>query len=99
MRHPADSELGGLIRHNVERLLKDRGLDPPEFCRQIGYSRSAYSAVFTGKHGPRVETVKRLADAIGVQLFELFLPPVVSVRDLARVMWELEDKDEQRNQR
>jgi len=74
-RRTADSKLGAVLRENVERLLEWTGMTAAEFRESLGMSRATYSGLFKNQMGPRMETVKRLADALGVEPWRLLVPP------------------------
>jgi transcriptional regulator with XRE-family HTH domain len=64
-----------------------------EFYTRSEIGRSRYSAVFKSDAGPRLETIERLANALGVQMFELLLPEVYEFDDLPGVIGEVKQDE------
>lgn len=54
------------MRHRLKKLRKDRGLNPTALGRMAGLSRTAVSALEEGRSAPNVETIERLARALGI---------------------------------
>ena len=72
MRRPeTDTEMGALLRRNVDRTLAELGITTAELQRRARMSRTQYSAIFKTKHGPRLTTLIRLADALRVPVASL----------------------------
>lgn len=74
MANGTDSELGGLLRYNIGRILLERGERPADLYRRLGWHRNSYASVFKGKGGPKMSTIDALAKALGVSLDELLRP-------------------------
>jgi transcriptional regulator with XRE-family HTH domain len=69
-----DSTIGRVLRANVERQLRLRGMTLAELREAAGLNRRTYSQMFKTSNGPRTATLVRLADALGCRAFELLLP-------------------------
>jgi transcriptional regulator with XRE-family HTH domain len=63
-----------VISTNLLRLRKARNLTQETVAEAAGFSRSAYRNLEKGQAEPRSETLRALADALGVPLRELVSP-------------------------
>lgn len=61
-------ELGLRIKH----LRESQGLSKKRFCLMIGMSRNYLIALETGERNPKLGTLKRIADGLGVSIKDLF---------------------------
>lgn len=57
----------------VREILKEKGISVNEFAETLGISRQALTRQLQGKL--LVETAQRMADALGVEIWELFKAP------------------------
>lgn len=57
----------------VKELIKEKGYTQQEFADKLGMSRVGLSQIINGK--PSYQTMEKLAEALGVELVELFNPP------------------------
>lgn len=67
-----------MISDNLKRLRIERGLTQQQVGKQLGTSKQAYSYWESGQHTPRFETIKKLADILGVttdQITEEYVQP------------------------
>lgn len=67
-----------MISDNLKRLRIERGLTQQQVGEQLGTSKQAYSYWESGQHTPRFETIKKLADILGVttdQITEEYVQP------------------------
>ena len=71
MRGKSDSDLGSILRANMDRILEQRDMDTAGFCELVNITRQAYSSTFKGDSGPTMITVKKWADTLGVDMSEL----------------------------
>ena len=58
--------------NRVKKLMEVAGLTPADLSRQTGIAPSQLSQYLSGKVEPAVAQCERIADALGVQLSELF---------------------------
>lgn len=72
-----------LLGHRIKKLRKERGLSQEQLAERIDKSVDTVSNIERGKFSPRLDTALELAEALDVEVFELF-----QVRDLP-----LEDKE------
>jgi transcriptional regulator with XRE-family HTH domain len=59
---------------NVRRLRKETGLSQESFANEFGVDRTYVSGIERGVRNPTVSIVARLADALGVDVQDLFDP-------------------------
>lgn len=57
---------------NLRRLRKDKGLSQEKFALEHGFDRTYISGIERGERNPTVLVVERLAEALGVELTDLF---------------------------
>lgn len=77
-----DPRLGKRIRHLREKAR----LSQQQLADAIGINRSNLSQIETGARGPHVATQQRIAAALGVELFELYLFDDLDPDDVKRAM-------------
>lgn len=63
-----------VLSHNLRRLREAKNLTQAELAEQAGISRVAYGSIESGASSPRVETLLRIAAALGVRMQELLEP-------------------------
>lgn len=57
---------------NVRRLRKETGLSQEDFANEHGIDRTYVSGIERGRRNPTILVVERLANALGVDVQELF---------------------------
>jgi DNA-binding XRE family transcriptional regulator len=62
------------IGHNVRRLAKERGWPLERVALEAGVSRSHFFYVLSGRRNPSLGTLKKLADALHVDVSKLWKP-------------------------
>lgn len=62
------------FEENVTRILADRGWTKQDLADQLGMDRSTLSKIIRGVTAATTTTLVRIADGLGVQLWELFAP-------------------------
>ena len=55
----------------IKKLMTLKGISNSELARRIGLNRSSISRILNGKLNPRQDTLKRIADELGVSPLEL----------------------------
>ena len=60
-----------LLARNVRRLRQDRGLTAAELAARSGVAKATLSQIEAARGNPRLETLRDLADALGVSPTEL----------------------------
>lgn len=60
----------------IKEILKEKGIGVAEFAEMLGVSRQALSKQLQGKL--LVETAQKMADVLGVELWELFKAPDIA---------------------
>jgi transcriptional regulator with XRE-family HTH domain len=76
--------IGGLLGERVRELRKKRGLTQVEFASLCGVPQSRISTIENGSRVPNVETVLRLAHALGCKVTTLM--SVFDKRDLTSLL-------------
>jgi transcriptional regulator with XRE-family HTH domain len=76
--------IGGLLGERVRELRKRRGLTQVEFAALCGVPQSRISTIENGSRVPNVETVLRLAHALGCKVTTLM--SVFDKGDLSTLM-------------
>jgi transcriptional regulator with XRE-family HTH domain len=80
----APPTIGGLLGERVRELRKKRGLTQVEFATLCGIPQSRISTIENGSRVPNVETVLRLASALGCKATVLM--SVFDNRDLSSLL-------------
>ena len=60
-----------LVSRNIDRLRIDRGMSIEELAVEAGLDKKTVAALVDGRRHARINTVKKLADALGVKASEL----------------------------
>jgi transcriptional regulator with XRE-family HTH domain len=76
--------IGGLLGERVRELRTKRGLTQVEFAALCGIPQSRVSTIEKGSRVPNVETVLRLAQALGCRVTALM--SVFDKRDLSSLL-------------
>lgn len=59
------------LGRNLKRIRTEKGLTQGDIVRALGFSRSFVSNIENGKTNPTLDTITKLAKAIGVSTDEL----------------------------
>ncbi len=62
------------IGSKIRELRKDKGLTVTELAKSVGCSPSFISQLERGKVSPSIATLKKITDALGINIVDLFLP-------------------------
>jgi transcriptional regulator with XRE-family HTH domain len=65
-----------LVRARIRALRRERGLSQEALCERAGISVDAVTRIERGSRVPTLDTLERLAGALGVSVVELVAPPV-----------------------
>lgn len=68
------NDLTGVLARNVRGLRQDRGLTAAELATRSGVAKATLSQIESARGNPRLETLRDLADALGVSPTELLAP-------------------------
>lgn len=79
----ASAERAFRIGEEVRRLRLERGLSQQELAERIGLSQSVIARLEAGGVEPRLSTLDRVAEALGVELDVRFLAPAVGERSVS----------------
>lgn len=60
------------LKERVKVLLKDRGITQAELAEKIGVQGGTLSNAISGRYSPTLDTLERIAEALGVSVAELF---------------------------
>ena len=58
----------------IKELLKEKGATQKELANKMGMSEGNLSNILSGKFAPTLDTLQRIAEALGVDIAELFTP-------------------------
>jgi transcriptional regulator with XRE-family HTH domain len=64
------------IGSNIKRIREDRGLSQRDVITSIGMEAAQYNRIEKGKTNPSVTTIEKIAVALGVKTYELFIEDV-----------------------
>ncbi len=63
---------------SVRRIRRERGLSQQELADKAGIGQDSISAIETGKHEPHPRTLRKLANALGVEVADFFREPALA---------------------
>jgi DNA-binding Xre family transcriptional regulator len=66
-----DSDVGKILRRNIDRLLGEREWMPKNLYEALGMAPSSYSLMFKTQGGPKTSVLIQIAEALGCELSEL----------------------------
>lgn len=58
----------------IKEIMKNRGVKGMDLAQSVGISNVSLSNILTGKFNPSIDTLERIAEALNVELYELFAP-------------------------
>lgn len=58
----------------IKEALKKRGLKQNDLSDRLGINRVSLSRILSDKNDMRISTIKKIADAIGCDVAEFFIP-------------------------
>lgn len=61
------------IALNIRRIRKDRGITQEALAHEAGLNRAYIGYIERGERKPSVETLEKIARALKVRVFELFI--------------------------
>ena len=64
--------LKALVAGRIKSELARRGIGQNEFGRSLGIASSTVCTMLSGNHGLSFENIERVADALGLEPWELF---------------------------
>jgi transcriptional regulator with XRE-family HTH domain len=70
---------------NVRGVIDQKALTITELAENIGMPREALSKILNGRVDPTTGTLQRIADGLGVQLWELLKPETKEKRKAEKV--------------
>jgi transcriptional regulator with XRE-family HTH domain len=66
---------------SVRRMRREKGLSQQELADLAGVGQDSISAIETGKHEPHPRTLRKLANALGVEVADFFREPAVPLAE------------------
>src|SRR5829696_3747972 len=87
MRYPTwqcRPQRGGRLVENVRRMRREKGLSQQELAGLAGVGQDSISAIETGKHEPHPRTLRKLANALEVEVADFFKEPALPLADAPR---------------
>jgi transcriptional regulator with XRE-family HTH domain len=69
---------------SVRRMRREKGLSQQELADLAGVGQDSISAIETGKHEPHPRTLRKLANALDVEVADFFREPAVPLAEAPR---------------
>lgn len=60
------------MQYRIKEICREKGINLSVLAENIGTSQASISRIITGKGNPTVDTLERIADALGVSASDLF---------------------------
>ena len=76
---PLGLEEAYILGYNVERLRTKERMDITKFAQVSGITRPTIYKIESGEADPRLSYIRKLADALGVTVVDLLMPPFDAV--------------------
>ena len=74
IKHKPDDQVGETLARNVVRLRGEQKLTQGELSTKSTVTRATLVAIESGEHNPRLDTILMLAQALGVETWQLLKP-------------------------
>ncbi len=75
---------------SVRRIRREKGLSQQELANLAGVGQDSISAIETGKHEPHPRTLRKLAEALDVEVADFFREPAVPLAEAPREAGQLQ---------
>ena len=75
MPPPTDAELIRAVALRIRELRERRGITQATVAEKIATAEQNYRRIESGRQNLTLETIWRIADALGVSAWELLVPP------------------------
>ena len=86
--HDTRSEAQWMLKQNIRNSRERKCWSQEALAEHAGISVKHVQAIETGQRCPRVKMCEALANALGMQLFELFLPEQHGNEDEAQLLFQ-----------
>lgn len=60
----------------IKELLREKNITQGELAKRMGITNGAVSQILNDKYAPKLDTLQRIADALEVDIAELFAPTI-----------------------
>lgn len=77
---------------NLKNIRKERGFSQKEIAEKLGVSQPNYAQYETGKRNPKFETVKKIAAALGIDVYNLLITGDMTPREAMQILRAVEAK-------
>jgi len=68
-----------MIQFRIKELCSSKGVSQKDLGQKIGVSPTSLSRISTGEQKPSIDTLEKIATALGVEVSELFAAPAEGV--------------------
>lgn len=69
-----------MVAERIQELMKKKGVNGRSLAALVGTTQPNISALLSGKCSPNLNSLEKVASALGVEVYELFAPRVPSPR-------------------
>lgn len=73
MDHPVVAEYARAVGEAIRRIREEKGLSQEELANRAGIHRTYVGGVERGERNPTVESLKKIADGLGVEPEEILV--------------------------
>lgn len=60
------------MKHRIKELMEEKGVTSASIAEKIGIHKVSVSNIINGKQNPAADTLEKFAEALGVEMWELF---------------------------
>ena len=60
------------MKHRIKELMEEKGVTSASIAESVGIHKVSVSNIINGKQNPSAETLEKFAEALGVEMWELF---------------------------
>ena len=86
--HDTRSKTQWMLKQNIRNKRAEKRWSQDELAEHAGISVKYVQAIETGQRCPSVKICEALANALGIQLFELFLPEQCSSEEESQFLFQ-----------
>ena len=87
--HDADSNqmanLREIFAHNLKKKRRDCGFSQAKLAEMVGVSTHHIATIETARNYPTLDLVERMAKALNIEIYELFIDPLSSPVEMERL--------------
>lgn len=66
----------------IKEVMKEKGMTSASLAEKVGIHKTSVSLIINGKMNPTLDTIEKMADALGVHFGDLYISNMSKTEDL-----------------